>query len=579
MLTHPLGFGAADLIAFALAALLALAALIWSPFVQRHFAEVACRTRLSMATLAILPIVLRLLLLPHHPVPKPEIYDEFSHLLAADTLLHLRLANPPHALPQFFETFYVLERPTYSSIYPPGQGLLLALGRAISGHAWTGVVLAVAAFCALCYWMLRGWTTPPWALAGGLLAVIEFGPLSSWMNSYWGGALPAAAGCLVFGALPRIERTGSQRDAALLGLGIGIHAITRPFESILLTLVVILFFVPALRRRSESVKLVRVLPYAVLAAFPCLLLLLAQNKQATGEWTTLPEQLSQYQYGVPTTLTIQAPATPHRELTPQQELDYKAQALTHGPGRDTLARFLMRLEYRIRYYRFFFLPPLYIALLAFLFTLRRRSTRYIIAALTIFALGTNLFPYLLPHYLAGVTCLFILASALGLRRLHGLHWRSAAIGRGAAGLILFLCGAHFVFWYSLHLFENSAWALAALRYETWDAINHAGRDKRAEVTAQLAQSPGKQLVFVRYGPQHRYQDEWVWNSADIDSSRVVMARDLGTRENRKLLEYYPERRVWLLEPDFANPALTPYRADALPSAVSPASASPFKDVK
>ncbi len=132
-----------------------------------------------MLLLALLPVALRLALLPHHPVPSPDIYDEFGHLLVADTLLHFRLANPAHPLHQFFETFFVLQKPTYSSIYPLGQGLALALGRAIFGLPWAGVLLSTAAFCALCYWMLRGWTTPAWALLGGVLAVIRIRPAES----------------------------------------------------------------------------------------------------------------------------------------------------------------------------------------------------------------------------------------------------------------------------------------------------------------------------------------------------------------------------------------------------------------
>ncbi len=62
--------------------------------------------------------------------------------------------------------------------------------------------------------MLRGWTTPEWALLGGVLAVIEFGPLNAWMNSYWGGSLAGVAGCLVFGALPRVRAVGAARAMA-----------------------------------------------------------------------------------------------------------------------------------------------------------------------------------------------------------------------------------------------------------------------------------------------------------------------------------------------------------------------------
>ncbi len=553
---NPIGFGAADFIAFALALLLTGAVFAWRPFLRRRFVELSERTDRCMLLLALLPIALRLLLLPTHPVPTPEIYDEFSHLLAADTLLHFRLANPAHPLPQFFETFFVLQQPTYSSIYPPGQGLMLALGRAISGIAWTGVVLAIAALCSLSYWMLRAWTTPPWALAGGLLAVIEFGPLNTWMNSYWGGALPAVAGCLVFGALPRLQARWRGRDALLLGAGLGIQSMTRPFESILLLLSVVLFFVPILRKREQIAIIGKAAPYVLLAMAPCLVLVLLQNKQVTGKWTTLPEQLSQYQYGVPTTLTIQKPAIPHRALTLQQQLDYTAQALTHGGGRDTLPRFLLRLEYRIRYYRSFFLPPLYIAIVAFFFALKQPGMLWVIATLAIFALGINLFPYLLPHYLAAATSLFLLVSVIGLRRLHGFTHRGKPVGREAASIVLFLCGAHFVFWYSLHLLERLHISSQAMQYETWDAINHSGPQRRTEVADQLASHAGKQLVFVRYWPGHRYQDEWVWNAADIDGSRIVMARDLGATENEKLLRYYPHRAVWLLEPDAVPPRLT-----------------------
>src|ERR1035441_8585630 len=208
---NPIGFGPADALELMLAALLVLVALwgrVWIAPIFRRFAE---RTGWCMLLLAVLPVALRLLLLSHHPAPVPDVYDEFSHLLVADTLRHFRFANPPHALPQFFETFFVLQRPTYSSIYPLGQGLALALGRILFGTPWAGVLVCMAAFCALCYWMLRGWTTPAWALVGGILAVFEFGPLSQWTNGYWGGAYSAVAGCLVFGALPRLLRARSMR--------------------------------------------------------------------------------------------------------------------------------------------------------------------------------------------------------------------------------------------------------------------------------------------------------------------------------------------------------------------------------
>lgn len=361
-LHNPIGFGASDFIELLLAAMLAGLALVWRPWIEPYTARLARRTGWCLLLLAILPVALRLLLLPHHPVPTPDIYDEFGHLFVADTLRHFRLANPPHPLNQFFETFFVLQEPTYSSIYPIGQGLTLALGRMFFGIAWAGVLVSVAAFCALCYWMLRGWTTPGWALLGGLLAVIQFGPLNQWMNSYWGGAVPAAAGCLVFGALPRLRESGRIRDGVWLGLGLGLHLLTRQYESIFLVASVVLFFLPVLWKRDEFRKLVRATPAVVLAVIPAIAVTFVQNKQVTGSWTTLPEMLGQYQYGVPASLTLQSNPIPHRELTPQQELDYKMQLSFRGSRPETIGSFLTRLEYRVRYYRFFFLAPLYVAI-------------------------------------------------------------------------------------------------------------------------------------------------------------------------------------------------------------------------
>ncbi len=175
-LGNPLGFGVADYVELLLAMLL-VGLYFARPVIEPYFRRLAERTSLCMVVLAVLPVALRLALLPHFPVPTPTGSDDFSHLLRGRYhLAHFRLANPTHLFHQFFEAIYVMQEPTYSSMYPPGQGLVLAIGRLLFGTPWAGVVLTVAAFCSLCYWMLRGWTTPVWALAGGLLAVFQFGP-------------------------------------------------------------------------------------------------------------------------------------------------------------------------------------------------------------------------------------------------------------------------------------------------------------------------------------------------------------------------------------------------------------------
>ena len=552
-LENPIGFGAGDFLELGLAAFLVGLAFVSRPWLEPVARRLAPKTAWCILLLALAPVALRLAMLPQHPAPQPAVYDEFGHLLVADTLRHFRLANPPHPLHQFFETFFVLQTPSYASIYPIGEGLTLAIGRAVFGSPWAGVLLTAALLCALCYWMLRGWTTPAWALLGGLLAVIEFGPLNAWTNSYWGGSLVAVAGCLVFGALPRLAagRAGLVYwRGALLGLGIGISWLCRPYETVFLVLSVLVFVLPCWRwmARPAAAAVIAMLPFAALSLF--------QNKQVTGSWTTLPYQLSRYQYGVPAAFTWQSNLDPHNQLTPEQQLQYKMQTSFRASGGETVQTYLERLLYRVRFYRFFFLAPLYVALPFFLLRWRERRVWWLALTLLIFALGTNFYPFFETHYLGALTCLFVLAAVLGLERMPGT----------AARLILFLCLAHFVFFYSRTFFEPSA------------------PTPRADVIRQLHSQPGKQLVFVRYWPQHIFQNEWVYNAADIDGARIVWARDLGA-EDEELRRYYPDRTAWLLEPDAAPPRLTRYtppQPAAQPKANPPISKQPalrFEQVK
>jgi hypothetical protein len=542
-LHNPIGFGASDWVELALAALLVLFALARARF-EALVQRLAQRTGWSMALLALAPVVLRLALLPQYPVPTPGGSDDFSHLLVADTLLHFRLANPPHPLRQFFEAIFVVQEPGYSSIFPIGQGMALAAGRMIFGNPWAGVVLSVSAFCALCYWMLRAWTTAGWALVGGLLAVFEFGPLNQWMNGYWGGAVSACAGCLVFGALPRLRERDRTRDAVLLGLGLAIQLLSRPFESGLLVICVIPFLAPSLR------TLKRPLLIAALVVLPAIGLTLLQNKQVTGSWTTVPYLLSRYQYGIPTTFTFQPNPIPHRELTAEQHLDYEAQTQVHGKDPETIGTYFDRFLSRAPFYRFFFLPPLYLALPFFLLQLRERRFVWVLFSVLVFALGDNFYPYFYPHYIAAAACLFLLIAVTGLARISRFSLDMAA-------LIVFLCAAHFVFWYGLHASRNEQLSLTARRFETWDFINSGDPEGRIRINHDLAHAAGKQLVFVRYGPQHMFH-EWVHNAADIDGSQVVWACDLGPVEDEKLRRYYPDRTAWIVEPDAKPPKLVLY---------------------
>ena len=139
-----------------------------------------------------------------------------------------------------FESIHITMQPTYQSMYFPGQGLVLAASTVVFGHPWVGLLIVSALMCAALCWMLQAWLPPNWALLGGLLAVLRLGVFSYWTNTYHAaGSLAALGGALILGALPRLMRTSRYRYAMLIGIGIAILVLTRPYEGILLCLPVV----------------------------------------------------------------------------------------------------------------------------------------------------------------------------------------------------------------------------------------------------------------------------------------------------------------------------------------------------
>jgi hypothetical protein len=472
-------------------------------------------------------------LIPLVPFPGPIVHDEFVHLLGADTLLHGRLANPPLPFSHHFETVYVIQKPSYASSYPLGGAAFLAAGWKITGHPWFGVWLAMVLCCGSIAWMLYRWIPPPAAWTGGLLCSVSLGLSSFWMNSYFGAAPAAAGGALVFGALRPLIKTARLKYAGIVAAGWTLIWFTRPYESLIVGLIVAATVALSLKKLWRAVVLICGVVALDAAAFAY------HNERVTGDPLLTPYQLTQKTQGVPHAFLWQSEISEPPNLTPQQKRMYLFQRDHYREARSPTRCWPLRWDNLKKIWAMYIGYPLTIPFLLSLFA-KSHKVRTLSIVLGVGLAWSMLYPRILPNYVAALAALFIALSARGLLVL--THWRRPV---GVCLALAFCLGT----------------ALTGLRVlHGWYLYGAPGNPTQRTLAARrLESTPGRHLVFVRYGPQHSVHDEWVYNRADIGSAKVVWANDLGEERNRELISFLGDRRVWLALPD-ERPALTPCAA-------------------
>ncbi|MCC7174081.1 MAG: hypothetical protein IT159_02710 [Bryobacterales bacterium] len=530
----------------------------WFRKVEAALSGLARRRRLSVAAVGLLALAGRAALMPLLPMREPLITDEFSYLLAADTFAHGRVANPTHPMWVHFETMHVNHKPTYVSMYPPAQGMVLAAGKALFGHPWWGVWLSAGLMCSAICWMLQGWFPPTWALLGGLLAVARLGLFGYWMNSYWGGAVAATGGALALGALPRLLRHPRARDAVLMGCGLAVMAASRPYEGLLLGLPLAAALAHEFimqRRRPLRLSLTQVVLPLVVTLAGTAAALMYYNWRSTGDALRLPYQINRQTYVrakyFPWDPVNATPIYRHQSLRDY----YVTWQYQRAEAAGSAAGFVRNALTNAGFFWLFYLgPALTLPLVMLPRVLRDRRMRFLLAAAAVCAVGLLLNLWFLAHYAAAGTCLLYAILIQCLRHLRCARGENRQRGPALARVVPVACVAML----GVRLAAQPVAKFLALDHPATWFNTTAGNLERAGIRDRLLALGGRHLVIVRYRPEHVWFTEWVANEADIDRAPVVWAQDMGEMGNAELLRYFRDRRHWLVDADAKPAQLLPY---------------------
>ena len=191
---------------------------------------------------------------------------------------------------------------------------------------------------------------------------------------------------------------------------------------------------------------------------------------------------------------------------------------------------------------FYLRPVLTVPLVMLPRVLRSRWMRFTLLTCGVLGVGLLGETWIQPHYAAPITGLIFVLVLQAMRHLRLWRWRGRPMGR-------------FIVWAGTVVYVGLIIMTCApqRRMPTYDWGLH-----RRSILSRLQEEGGRHLVMVRYGSQHSPHKEWVYNEANIDNAQVVWAREMDATQNHKLLEYFADRHIWLLEPDVPEPHLVLY---------------------
>ncbi|MFI4851107.1 MAG: hypothetical protein ACIAZJ_18490 [Gimesia chilikensis] len=488
--------------------------------------------------------------------PYPMVHDESAYVLAADTFSSGRLTNPTHPLWEHFESFHIINQPSYQAKYPPGQGAALAIGQVLFGYPIFGSWLVMAAANGAIFWMLCGWVPRRWAAYGGFLATLNASFLIDWGLTYWGGQVALLGGALLFGAYPRLKKKPQVNTAVILTCGLVILANSRPYEGFLAAApiaIALLHWLFSKHRPAWSITTFRIIVPILAILFPAFLWMGYYNYRVTGNMLTLPyiSWANQYQYKSMDRLLFSAKSEMAAATKRPPRIIYGYDFGNPDPKFELKMKpvetslILKLLRFNSTYTVSFLITLVCCCGICSLFRNRENifatsiSVLVIVATLAQATSGNT-------HYIAPIGCLLILLQIQCLRYVYQWKRNWRPVGKMVVTIMLVFAAQ-----VTITTIASYAQPIPASALHSWVSV-------KQQIQKKLASAEGNHLVLVKYDRDHNIHKEWVYNRADIDNSKVIWARVLEPEKNKKLIDYFKDRTIWIIEADNPRIRLIPY---------------------
>jgi hypothetical protein len=458
-----------------------------------------------------------------------KIHDEGMYLLQARMLAEGHLWIPSHPLADFFESFHILVRPVYASIYFPGTAMVYAPAMLLHAQPWIVAVLIAAAAVGMTYRVTTELTD---GLLGCLAALMlvsltRFRHLSVMVMSH---PLMLLLGLLMVWAHLR-WRGGRRRPgwAVVIGAIAGMAAITRPMDALCYAVPIGVAMLIDLGVRPRAV--LATAACLVAGAAPFLAVQGVMNYGVTGRVLHSAAEEYDQRYWPHLMLGSSAPidANFRPPTSLQQVQDYYDQFMLK-PAREQAGQPVSRviLSQRVPMVLSQTLPSLLLLILfpVGLLSLTDRPRAAFWAVLPLFLAGYSLFIFFQRHYTVVVAPVVIVTVLLGVRVLQG------AFPRAERFLTAFL---------TLSIVMLSLCALPE-----WTGLrDDEGSPSLRDVNRKLAGiSDVRAIVLFRYRSGDNFRHEPVYNveRAWPDDNRIIRAHDLGPGRDREIVEYYARRQ-------------------------------------